>query len=305
MTTNPQNLIKQFKNSGLKLIVRDKPFSVFGNNTRIFQMDVLRDVSGTRRNEWFEMFLGEGDVNVQILDTDPVKLQILLLVQEPERFFEVTERKTRWRITPEERSIQLKEAGEKFREDKNNFYIQQKTPSDKRHFLMGVDERQLFVSQLTRGVANIKEARRSLGSTVQFHEGKRKMSPNRQGEWFFVKATEKQESDIELLLSKKRVWISKKVNIGDHAGRRGGNPHIADELVIIPQSRGLIEGIKQSKYMSKHRPIVQGEYPTRSREVFVRGKVRHVDHKTIKYSHWYQVILNNEVQETAAASWVD
>ena len=305
MRTNPKNLIKQFKKSGLNLIVRDKPFSIFGNNKRIFQMDILRKVSGTRRTEWFEMFLGEDDVNVQILDTDSIKLQILLLVQEPERVFEVTERKTRWRTTPEDRRFQLQEANESFREDKINFYIQQKTPSEKRHFLMGVDERQLFLSQLTRGVPNINEARRSLGNTVHFHEGKRKMTPNRQGEWFFMKATEKQEEDIELLLSKKRIWIAKKVNIGDHAGRRAGNPHIADELIVIPESRGLIESSKRSKFMSKHRPIVQGAYPVRAREVFVRGKIRHIDHKTIKYSHWYQVILNNEVQETSTASWID
>jgi hypothetical protein len=305
MTTQPKNLIKQFKKSGLKLIIRDNPFRTFGNDRRIFQMDVLRDVKGSRRKEWFEMFLGEGDVNVQIIDTDPDKIQVLLLVQEPERTFEVTERKTHWRKKPDERRMELKKAGEKFHEDKTNFYIQQKTPSDKRHFLMGVDERQLFVARLTRGVSSIVDARRSLGSTVQFHEGTRKMTPNRQGEWFFVKTTKQQEEDIELLLAKNRIWIIKKENIGKYAGRESGNPHTADEIVVIPQSSGLIEQCKQSKFMSAHRPIVQGEYPLRAREVFVRGKVRHIDHKTIKYSHWYQVILNNENQTQATASWID
>ncbi len=305
MATQPQNIIKQFNKSGLDLIIRDKPFRLFGNNTRIFQMDVLRKVEGTRRTEWFEMFLGEGDVNVQIIDTDKTKCQVLLLVQEPERTFEITERKIHWGKKPAERRIELKEAGDKFREDKSNFYIQQKTQSDKRHFLMGIDERQLFVAQLTRGVTNITDARRSLGSTVQFHEGKRKMTPNRQGEWFFIKATNQQKRDIKLLLSKHRIWIINKENIGKYAGRPSGNPHIADEIVVIPTSRGLVEQCKQSKYMRKHRPIVQGDYPIRSQEVFVRGKIRHIDHKTIKYSHWYQVILNNENQTQATASWID
>lgn len=305
MTTQPQNIVKQFKKSGLDLIIRDKPFRIFGNNNRIFQMDVLRKVGGNRRTEWFEMFLGEGDVNVQIIDTDKTKCQVLLLVQEPERIFEITERKVHRRKTPADRRKELHTAGNKFREDKTNFYIQQKTPSGKRHFLMGVDERQLFVAQLTRGVTNITDARRSLGSTVQFHEGKRKMTPNRQGEWFFVKATKQQEEDINLLLSKNRIWIIKKENIGKYASRESGNPHTADEIVVIPQSRGLVEQCKQSKFMSNHRPIVQGEYPLRAKEVFVRGKVRHIDHKTIKYSHWYQVILNNENQTQATASWID
>ena len=306
MATDPKQLVKQFKKSGLDLIIRDKPFRIFGNNSRIFQMDVLRSVKGTRRKEWFEMFLGEGDVNVQILDTDPAKLQVLLLVQEPERVFEVTERKTHWRKTPAQRRIELHEAGDTFREDKHNFYIQQKTAPDKRHFLMGVDERQLFVAQLTRGVANITDARRSLGSTVQFHEGKRKMTPNRQGEWFFIKATKEQEEIIELLLEKNRIYILNKVNIGTHAGREGGNPHVADELVIVPADGDYIAATeKQTKWARKHRPVRRGNYPVREREVFVRGAVRHVDHKTIKYSHWYQVILNNENQEQATASWID
>ena len=175
---------------------------------------------------------------------------------------------------------------------------------------MGVDERQLFVAQLKSGsgITNIIEARKSLGSTVQFNEGIRKMSPGRQGEWFFVDATQAQEAVINLLLAKKSIAIKVKESIGAHAGRPRGNPHVADELVVIPNNPEIIKRAQSSKWMRKNTDLstVTPIYPIRVKEVFVRGCIRHRDHKTIRYTKWKQVILNNE-GETASAthSWID
>ena len=38
---------------------------------------------------------------------------------------------------------------------------------------------------------------------------------------------------------------------------------------------------------------------TRQPVVFVRGKVRHADHKTIVLSGWHQVLMNTETQAVA------
>ncbi len=305
-----QALIKQFNKVGLVLKITDKPIGLTTNDD-VFQMDIGRKVVGTRRTEWFEIWPGHENNKIQILDVDTKLNQILLLVHEPKRIFEIEEAKKRMEgksieKSADNRRYELNEQNLDFRETQSHFFIKQQTPADNRRFLMGVDERQLFVAQLIKRVTNIVEARRSLGKTVQFHEGKRKMTPNRQGEWFFVKATDQQEKDIELLLNKKRIFIVKKKNIGKYAGRVGGNPHTADEIVVIPQSRALVEQAKQSKFMRKHKPIVLSEYPVRKREVFVRGRIRHIDHKTIKYTHWYQVILNNEgATEIATQTWID
>lgn len=302
-------LVKQFKKVGLVLKITNEPIGTTTNDD-IFQMDVGRKVVGTRRTEWFEIWPGHDDNKIQILDIDHKLNQVLLLVHEPEREFTTEEIKQtgRWRTPPSKRRVQLEETrGIKFRETKTHFIITEKTTPLVRHFLMGVDERQLFIAQLVSGTANINVARQQLGNTVKFHEGVRKMSPKRQGEWFFLRATMEQEEHIELLLEKNKVWVVKKAPIGDHAGRSGGNPHIADELVVIPNDpRMSPERIKESKWKRGRTPIVRGKYSIRSREVYVRGKIRHIDHKTLKYTHWYQVVLNNEGNTASATqTWID
>jgi hypothetical protein len=307
------NLVDQFKNVGLTLKLLDKPISRGNFNTRnvindIFQMDIGRKVQGTRRTEWFEIYPGHEDNVIQIIDVDSKLNQILLLVQEPEREFETEETKSRYSRSVHARRNRLDQTRVQFRETDTHFIITNKTPAGKRHFLMGVDERQLFVAQLKTGVANIIEARKQLGNTVLFHESVRKMSPGRQGEWFFLKATKAQEEIIELLLDKKSTFILTKENIGKHAGRPRGNPHIADELVIIPNNPEVIKRAQSSKYARKNKDLSRVEpiYPIRQKEVFVRGCIRHVDHKTIKYKRWYQVILNNEGDTgSATQTWID
>jgi len=303
-----KELVKQFKNVGLTLKIIKNPIGRTSNDN-VFQMDVGRNIKATRRIEWFEIYPGHEDNVIQIIDIDNKLNQILLLVQEPERTFEIEEKKRygRYATSPDARRYSLHEQNIKFRETETHFIITNKTTADKRHFLMGVDERQLFVAQLVSGVTNINEARKQLGNTVMFHEGVRKMSPKRQGEWFFLKTTREQEEHIELLISKNKVWIAKKVNIGDYNNRKTGNPHIADELVVIPNTPEMSpKRLKESKFKRNRTPITKGKYPTREREIYVRGKVRHIDHKTLKYKHWYQVVLNNEGNTAnATQSWID
>jgi len=301
-----QALVEQFKKSGLVLKITNEPISRTSNDD-IFQMDVGRKVTGTRRTEWFEIWPGHDDNKIQILDIDNKLNQILLLVHEPERSFETEEKKQsgKWRTLPDERREQLKQDWNvKFRETSTHFIITEKTDSRVRHFLMGVDERQLFVAQLTEGVTNINVARSLLGNTVRFHEGVRKMSPKRQGEWFFLKATQEQEELIEVFIQKNKAWIVDKANIGQYAGRPRGNPHVADELIVITDDEATVERLGWSKGRRKRNP--KGTLPVRYNQVYVRGKIRHIDHKTIKYSHWYQVILNNEgATESATQTWID
>ena len=299
-------LVESFKKVGLVLKIADEPIGRTTNDD-IFQMDVGRKVVGTRRTEWFEIWPGHDDNKIQILDIDHKLNQVLLLVHEPEKEFETEERKQtgKWRTSADDRRVQLNDTrGITFIETKTHFIITEKTTPLVRHFLMGVDERQLFVAQLVTGTANINEARKQLGNTVKFHEGLRKMSPKRQGEWFFLKATREQEDIIDLFIQKNKVWVIKKANIGEYAGRSGGNPHVADELVVITDDKATIERLGWSKF--KRKKIPKGTLPVRYNQVYVRGKIRHIDHKTLKYSHWYQVVLNNEgATESATQTWID
>jgi len=300
-------LVKQFKKVGLVLKITNEPIG-FTSNDEIFQMDVGRKVVGTRRTEWFEIWPGNDDNIIQVLDVDHKLNQILLLVHEPEREFETEEKKQTgsWVTKPADRRKQFEEDRSiiRFRETKTHFIVTEKSSSVVRHFLMGVDERQLFVAQLIGGTTNINEARKQLGSSVKFHEGVRKMSPKRQGEWFFLKATMEQEDIINLFIEKNKVWVVKKANIGQYAGRVGGNPHVADELVLITNDKATIERLGWSKGRRKRHP--KGNLPISYNQVYVRGKIRHIDHKTLKYTHWYQVVLNNEGSTASATqTWID
>jgi hypothetical protein len=45
----------------------------------------------------------------------------------------------------------------------------------------------------------------------------------------------------------------------------------------------------------------------RSQDTFVRGKVRHLDHKTLELSQWHKVIRNVEPNagRMAGIAWID
>ena len=271
-------------------------------------MDIKRKTIGTRRFEWFEIYPGHTSNVIQVLDVDNKLNQILLLVKEAAREFETEERKSWSKDRVDARRQEFVRRRMSFTETEKSFIVKNKTLAGNRHFLMGVDERQLFVAQLKDGVTNIIEARKQLGNTVRFHEGVRKMTPSRQGEWFFVRATEEQEKVLALLLNKKRIFILEKESIGKHAGRPRGNPHVADELVVLPAKESIIVEAQSSKWAKENKDLtkVKAIYPIRQKEVFVRGCVRHRDHKTIKYTHWHQVILNNEgATASATQSWID
>jgi hypothetical protein len=73
--------------------------------------------------------------------------------------------------------------------------------------------------------------------------------------------------------------IERKTRIGLTANDRhrgsGGTPHIAAELVSCPGA------------------------------VYVRGKIRHPDHKTICFQDWMRVVRNSEAARPAGMTWVD
>jgi hypothetical protein len=157
-----------------------------------------------------------------------------------------------------------------------------------------VDERQLFIAQLPRGVSSVRDAHASLKTTsVTFAEGKTDGRTVRQGEWFFVNPTSEERLTLMEAIRKNLVVVHHKVRISrDPRGVDGGKPHVADELV---------------RYFGKE---LEHGFAVREMEVFVRGKVRHSDHATVKFGDWRKVIRNAERQQQPGFSptgvfWVD
>lgn len=294
------NLVKAFKKAGLRLELLKEPIRSGTGMIDIVQLDVGRDIKGTRRTEWFRLWPGHKDNVIQVRDTDKKSKQLVLLVNEPAREFEdqIPIRKS-WRkgesTTPTREDVKRGlGSGEKIlRRNKKEWVVLRKTTSDTRYFLMGVDERQLFIAQLAEPCTTVDQAHKSLGRTVLTADGTRKGSAlDRQGEWFFWETSQTTRDRINEAIEKNQISVQKKASIGRFAGRGGGNPHVVDELVVIPPVARLSHG-----------------FGIRPKSVFVRGKVRHIDHKTIKFSHWREVVANNEGATASASAagvfWVD
>ena len=130
------NLVKQFNDVGLRLKLLSKPMG-FRTNVGIFQMDIKRKVAGTRRTEWFEIYPGDETNKIQIIDVDKKLNQILLLVQEKERFFETEERKRYSIAEIDRRREALIKAKTFVRETPKTFVVRNKTSAMKRHFQIG------------------------------------------------------------------------------------------------------------------------------------------------------------------------
>ena len=152
-----------------------------------------------------------------------------------------------------------------------------------RHMLVGRDERQLFMCRLPRACTTVSQAHDALRAPSVKPARSAIERPIRQGEWFFVALDRDERDALDAAMVGRRAFVRSKVSIGSVIPR-AGKPHVADELVVV---RG------------------DGD----EREVFVRGAVRHADHKTIHLGHWRRVHRNNEVQEQQptpfGGTWID
>jgi hypothetical protein len=94
--------------------------------------------------------------------------------------------------------------------------------------------------------------------------------------------------------------------------RRGrGKPHMCDEVVRIggetvyvcsEYPNGLTEW-QYRKLLNRKPKLKSLNWITLRRNpgVFVRGKVRHADHKTIVLDGWHEVLMNTENESLAMA----
>jgi hypothetical protein len=182
---------------------------------------------------------------------------------------------------------------------------------EKRHFLCGHDERSWFVAALPEGVSTVHAAMEALKPAevkeAQAHQPLprkariRRRTPVyiRQGEWFFLPCPEKR---VDEALALHHEPLSR---------GRGSKPHIAEACVrfggmtvyVSPRfPDGLTETEREALF--KDRPALRKvPWQTRQRdpEVYVRGKIRHPDHKTIFLPCWHKVVMNREHPSRAVA----
>jgi len=285
------NLQEGFEAAGLVLKINTTPIAK--TTVPVFQMDIRRELKGNSRKEYFVIYQPEGTI-VQVSAVSKEWAQLVLSIKEPIKTFETEVhlgyRARNWddpKIIKDllERGA-VRKAEDIVKRD-NRWYSKQTTTGTTRFFLLGRDERQLFMCQIKRNATSIKDAHDSLKSpTVTLAEGKQLGKTIRQGEWFFVNATAAELDNIAYLLKANLVSIQKKIRVGGTTGK----PHVADELIRL-------KGTK-----------LEHGFAVRSEDTYVRGSIHHSDHKTVKFSTWRKVIRNNEevsAGAVAGGTWID
>lgn len=273
------NLAGRFNTAGLKLVQSDQPFARLGQD--VFQMDIRREQSHNPRSEYFVMWPGHQDNLAVVLGVDRAEQQLVLLLKEPSRvFFEPVPRHLQ-RRHPRELAERARVPLSDVVSTPNGLALRRTSPEDKRHMLVGRDERQLFMCRLPRACTTVTQAHAALRApeaTSGRHAGDRSI---RQGEWFFIPLGAAAAAEVAAAVGGVAV-VQRKASIGSVIPR-AGKPHVADELVVLRTGKGELS-------------------------VYVRGAVRHVDHRTIHLSQWRQVVRNREVDGAVSllgARWID
>ncbi len=219
----------------------------------VFFCRIARETRRGRARVWFNLSPGAAGNVVRVLDADRGLRQLVLMVHEPARSFEVDQY---------EPSVGKMVRGTV------------RVNPEKRKFLMGMDERDLFMAQLPKDVpvTTVRQAREGLNPLKSLPE-----APTRQGEWFFVPAAKAERAAIA---AAERTQVRRKFPIG---GPGRGKPHTADEYLRIVFAA----------------PPAAGEA-----HMFVRGKVRHPDHATVRFLAWRRAVPNTE-NRGSNARWID
>lgn len=274
------HLEKQFAAAGIPIKVFDRSFiRNLRGGAQVTQIDV-----DTRGGERIRCFPSEGS-EITVMSVDKAHQQVVLSVTEPERTF--TERQNLFEPDPE--------TGKYYK------WVERVTPSEERRLLVGMDERHLFISQMRSDhkPSSVKQAHERLAPAgVPGSEKRRKKAKIiRQGEWFFVPATPEEKEQIAAIV--KLRGIESNTALGsDGSGRRsGGKPHTAKERVRVGGSTE-----NETRTLRGRTRVFRS---TRFGWVeFVRGTIKHADHKTVKLQDWHKVLSNTE-NRSAGTVWFD
>jgi hypothetical protein len=255
--------------------VLERPFLKMGARVKFGQPETSRwvrtvnpvalDVRNDSQGEFF-LVSKQVSVTVEILEVKPKERHLVLLTRVPDGF-----------------------GGE-----------------TKSRFLLGHDERHWFVAAIPERspVTTVAAAKQALKpeqvvrveSALKNKLRQRRITRARirQGEWFFVPAP-------SLKVDPKRTFKNEPLRRG------GGKPHVCQELYreggeTVYISRLYPNGLSVAEYRrlsEKQRKETVWRTMTRNPHVYVRGTVRHSDHKTIFLAGWHEVFVNTETQAAA------
>lgn len=151
------------------------------------------------------------------------------------------------------------------------------TDPSMRKYLIRLDESHYFIAQLPLiGPLNTVEQAHDVLRPPKVE--RRMRSTRRQGEWFFVPASASEKRKVRQ--EAKKAWLI----LRNHPLVPSlGHPHHAEEHIQVRIGKVFI--------------------------AFVRGRIKHPDHKVLKLDDWHRVYLNRELRQpmtnTSVWGWVD
>ena len=265
-----ENLERKFEAMGARLKVgKMRPDRLLGSFTWSGSSRFRIDVKSDRKGEFFELML-RPDVEPEflVLDVKPKDRHLLLMVRDEE-----------------------KDSRSRVREVHHRY-------------LCGHDERAWFVAAVpgasASSVAQAKEALKppvvresQVRHQVKTKDRNRRRNVGfiRQGEWFFVPCPD--------------LKVDERLVLPNEPLRRGrGKPHTAEFLyrlggttvyVCRKYPNGLTRG-EHTQLIRKEPDKARLSWTTMARnpEAYVKGWIRHPDHKTIVLTFWHRVVPNRE-----------
>ena len=225
---------------------------------------VALDVRSDRKGEFFEVIRRpDAEADVEVLDVQPGDRHLLLLVRERD---------------------------------------------GKSKYLCGHDERHWFVAAVPESapVGTVRAAKEALKPAevraAQARRGLRADAGNRrknaayrrQGEWFFLPVP-------GFVVDEALVLRNEPLRRGD-GGKVESCYRTGGETVYVCSMRpGGITEVEYSRLLEDRPEAKNWGWRTmrRNAEVYVRGRIRHADHRTITLHGWHRVLMNTENQSRA------
>jgi hypothetical protein len=178
----------------------------------------------------------------------------------------------------------------------------------KSKFLCGHDERSWFVAAIPEAAhaknvqdamdalkpPEVWEAMRQFGVPLNRRDRRKTAAFTRQGEWFFLP----------------RPWlqVGEKVALKDEPIRRGaGKPHMCQylfrqggqQVYVCPKFPNGLTRAQYEALPQQQRDKYAWRIMTRDARVYVKGRIRHPDHATVRLAYWHQVVMNMETKARA------
>jgi hypothetical protein len=180
-----------------------------------------------------------------------------------------------------------------------------KQGEEKSKFLCGHDERHWFVAAIPEAapVGTVRQAKEALkpvevqNRQTGLNKNKRNKRKNsayiRQGEWFFIPA--------DIVADEKLVLKNEPITRGN-----GSKPHMVEFCyrmggTTVYVSREHPNGVNLPTYQKLVKEGNGANFRAMQRDatVYVKGTIRHDDHKTINLVGWHRVIMNTEQKARA------